>query len=50
MELKTQADTQLELFRLQEIKEARMELLKLNKSPAEIKVILSEMFDVSHKI
>jgi hypothetical protein len=50
LELQAQAEIQEKMFKLQEIKECRMELIRLNKSPAEIKVILSEMFDVSHKI
>jgi hypothetical protein len=40
----TAADLQRELFCRTEIKETRMELLKLGKTPTEIKDILLEMF------
>jgi DNA-binding CsgD family transcriptional regulator len=45
MELKANAEIQERMFNLQQIKEARMELIKLGKTSAEIKVILAEMFD-----
>jgi hypothetical protein len=45
MELKANAEIQEKMFNLQQIKETRMELIKLGKSTAEIKVILAEMFD-----